>query len=73
MKKEKLKVKFPHYWMCSPCAKKMGGVFPNGHVCTVMEGVCKYCNEARVTLVPWVDFNWPKDNTHDSVAKVTRD
>lgn len=65
--------KLEHYFMCFECADKMGGIFPEGHVCTVTEGECPYCHDKNVTLVPWVDFNWPKDKKKDKTAKVSRD
>lgn len=66
-------MKFEHYWMCMKCAKKMGGVFPKGHVCTAISSECPYCSDENVTCVPWVDFNWPKDKKTDLKAKVSRD
>jgi hypothetical protein len=66
------KDKFPHYWLCQSCAEAMGGVLPEG-ACTVMRGECRYCKIDGVTLIPWVDFNWPKDKQADAIAKVTRD
>lgn len=50
--------KFRHYWMCWSCADKMGGKFPEGHVCTVTSGKCLYCETEDVTLIPYVDFDW---------------
>ena len=59
--------------MCNQCAEKMGGIFPKGHVCTVMKGTCLYCDNKDQVLIPWVDFNWPKDNEIDVYAKAGRD
>lgn len=66
-------MKFKHYYMCSDCAKDKGGVFPEGHVCTVMRGECPYCKTQDVILIPWVDFNWPMDYDKDKAAKGNRD
>lgn len=51
-----------HYWLCIDCAKEKGGIFPEGHVCTVMKGECPYCKKDK-TIVPWVDFDWPDVRT----------
>jgi hypothetical protein len=67
------KLKIIDYWMCQKCANKAGGVFPKGHVCTVTHGQCKYCSTKDVTLIPWVDFDWPKEKVKDSAAKRGRD
>lgn len=52
-----------HYWLCEPCANKFGGKFPERHIFTVTVGECKHCHEKDVTLIPWVDFNWPNEKT----------
>lgn len=62
-----------HYWLCEPCAESKGGIFPAGHTCTVMLGKCPYCKKKQCTLIPWVDFNWPKDKVKDKTAKANRD
>lgn len=51
------------YWMCGDCATKFGGEFPEGHVCTVTYGTCAYCKKSDVTLIPYVDFDWPLRKT----------
>lgn len=62
------------YWLCSTCATENGGVFPDGHVCTVISGKCSVCNSGvETTLIPWVDFDWPKSREEDAVAKIARD
>lgn len=66
-------MKFEHYYMCIDCAKDKGGVFPEGHVCTVTKGECPYCKAQDVVLIPWVDFNWPMDYDKDKIAKGNRD
>lgn len=66
-------MKFPHYEMCNSCAIKMGGIMPEDTVCTVSEGTCEYCKRPDQILVPWVDFNWPKDKKTDTKAKMNRD
>lgn len=62
-----------HYWLCGKCAIKKGGIFPKGHVCTAIQGQCLYCKKKEVTLIPWVDFNWPKNNKKNIRAKINRD
>ena len=64
---------FEHYWLCWACADIRGGVFPEGHVCTVKQGTCPYCKTEETTLIPWVDFDFPKDKKKDAVAKGNRD
>jgi hypothetical protein len=51
--------KFPHYWLCSECADAKGGKWPEGHVATVTHGECPYCKTPDVTIIPYVDFDWP--------------
>jgi hypothetical protein len=48
-----------------------GGIFPEGHVCTVCYGECKICGE-KGTIIPWVDYNW-KDKKDNLTAHVCRD
>lgn len=62
-----------HYWGCKECFESMGGKFPEGHVCTMTMGKCKYCGIDNLTLIPWVDFDWPKDRQTDLISKVVRD
>ena len=74
LKLKKLRTRpFPHYDMCAACAKDAGGVMKAGHVCTVSHGICEYCGAPGVTLIPWVDFNWPDDAKIDKIAKNNRD
>lgn len=51
-------MKFEHYWICDECATSKGGVWPEGHVCTVQTGTCEYCDAKEVTLIPYVDYDW---------------
>ena len=51
----------------------MGGKWPKGHCATVMNGQCKYCKIKSITIIPWVDFNWPKDLRTTTIAKMNRD
>ncbi len=60
---KKTRPKFPHYWLCSPCATKKGGKWPEGHYATVTHGTCPYCKTQDVTIIPYVDFDWPKIST----------
>jgi len=67
----KLEIIKKHYWACDKCNTNAGGVFPEGHVCTMTEGECKVCGDTDVMLIPWVDYNW--DNKQDDmVAKLNR-
>lgn len=70
--KNSLRDKFPHYWMCGQCAKDKGGVWPEGHVCTMVYDTCKYC-DIPGPLAPWVDYNWPKDRESEVAAHEMRD
>jgi hypothetical protein len=65
-------MKFEHYAHCQPCSEKMGGKLSEGCI-TVWSGECPVCKEFPVTLIPWVDFNWPKDIKTDKIAKLNRD
>lgn len=69
-----MKNKFPHYHMCEDCGIEKGGNLDGAIGITVISGICKYCElPIEQMLIPWVDFNWPKDKQSDRVAKVTRD
>lgn len=72
-KKSNLPTKFPYYYMCWACAEAKGGVWPKGHCATAHQGTCEYCGTKGTTLIPYVDFNWPKDPDTDKVAKRNRD
>jgi hypothetical protein len=61
------------YWACDQCMKKAGGIYPEGHICTVTYGTCAICQKKDQTLIPWVDYNWPKDKSVDWVARGSRD
>ena len=52
-----------NYWLCNECAEKNGGKFPEDHVCTVIKGSCPICNTENITLIPWLDFDWPRVST----------
>lgn len=60
------------YWNCQECTEAAGGIFPEDHVCTVTYGECPVCGVSS-TLIPWVDFDWPKDKANDKKAKLNRD
>ncbi len=69
-----VKTKFHHYHMCGDCGIKMGGKLDEDRAITVIIGICKYCEvPIKQTLIPWVDFNWPKDLKTDRAAKINRD
>lgn len=57
---------FPHYWICSFCAKQKGGIWPKNHVATMAAKQCEYCNGEHQTeqfIAPWVDYDWPTCKT----------
>lgn len=67
-------LKFPHYWLCDTCAHEKGGVWPAQHVATGTTGDCKYCGLKNTSLMPWVDYNWPKEDKRTNfIAAVNRD
>lgn len=66
-------MKFEHYAHCQTCSENMGGKLPEICHITVWSGECPVCKESNVTLIPWVDFNWPKDLESDEIAKLSRD
>lgn len=64
---------FPYYWICFECAKARGAVWPEGHVATMTEITCKYCNgknQKEIFIAPWVDYNWPNKNTTKMAEKL---
>ena len=44
-------------YVCSECAKKMGGKWPKGHCATCHTGTCPYCGKEK-GLVSIGDYNW---------------
>jgi hypothetical protein len=69
-----IKKRFPHYWLCADCAKKQGGELKDAMGITVLHGICKYCElPIEQMLIPWCDFNWPKEKSIDAAAKAGRD
>lgn len=59
---------FPHYWICTACAKERGGVWPERHVATLAAKMCLYCNGGKQLpterfIAPYVDYNWPNLDT----------
>jgi hypothetical protein len=72
-KKIKDELTFPHYWICDICAHLKGGVWPPGHVATVCVGRCLYCGIDGLTIIPYVDFDWPKDKNLTARCKNSRD
>lgn len=69
----KLNKKLPHYWLCAQCAEEKGGVMEDDRGITVCAGDCPYCGDKNVALIPWVDYNWPKDRDLNTRAKTNRD
>lgn len=60
------------YWKCKACHEKDGGVADDLGACTMILKECPDCG-IKQCLIPWVDFNWPKDGKKDLEAKVGRD
>lgn len=53
-----------HYWACSNCMKRAGGVWIEGHVATAKtNATCGVCGTEGVTTIPWVDYTWPKETS----------
>lgn len=68
--------RFSHYWICDACAKERGGVWPDGHVATVADIPCKYCDDKNRVgpSAPYIDYDWPRESyAFNKKAKVMRD
>jgi hypothetical protein len=54
----------------------MGAVMPPGSG-TVTLDTCKYCDGKKqkpgAPVIPWVDFDWPKDAKATITARMNRD
>lgn len=61
------------YYACDACLQAAGGKPIPGHIFTVSEGTCEVCGAKDVTLIPWVDFSYPKDKKINTIAKANRD
>lgn len=44
--------------ICSECAKKNGGEWPEGHVASFWPGKCSACGD-EASCCCTTDFNWP--------------
>jgi hypothetical protein len=53
---------FPHWHICESCAFKRGAEWgkDGGIGITVVRGICKYCKQEHLTLIPLSDFEWPE-------------
>jgi len=49
-------------YLCSECAEKLGGTWPDVHCATFHCAVCDVCKEQK-SLANVGDWNWP-DNKH---------
>ena len=58
---------FPYNGICSDCTKDRGGIAPEGHTCTAMTTICRYCNKEKI-VANIGDWNWP-----DGVERGGRD
>jgi hypothetical protein len=60
-------VDFPFYEICSQCAEKLGGKWPEGHIATMVLKTCEYCggkNQKEGEFIsPYVDYDWPAKKT----------
>ena len=73
-KKATLKDIKKHYWCCRDCATEAGGELFDTMGITMTEGMCKICKTDNVTLIPWVDFDWPTATDNSNlIAKISRD
>lgn len=48
----------PHSYICSECAEKKGGKWPEGHCATFHHSDCPYCEKPKA-LANVGDWNWP--------------
>lgn len=63
-----------YYSACHDCNIKQGGVTPKNQMAvTCSMGTCPYCKRKEQTLIPWVDYDWPKDKTLTAHARAQRD
>jgi len=54
-------------YICNECATKLGGLVPEGHVCTAHQARCPICDETA-TLHNVGDWDWP-----DGIPRGIRD
>jgi hypothetical protein len=57
----KQKLSWDKQTICTDCAEELGGVWPEGHLATMWNGVCDYCNK-ETTCCSIGDWNWKKEN-----------
>lgn len=50
----------PHSYLCSKCADKLGGQWPDGHVATFHHDTCPYCGKGE-SLCCVTDYLWKGD------------
>lgn len=62
MKIPKISRKRPY--ICSYCAQKKGGIWPEGHCATIHIGKCDYCKKEK-SLASIGDYNWDKQSFLD--------
>lgn len=48
--------------ICVPCAKEMGGKWPDGHCATFWAGTCGYCKE-ETSCCDVTDWKWDKKDS----------
>lgn len=58
-------------WVCTPCAEKAGGIWPNGHVGTFHNGICHVCGELKAVTEPR-DFGYPKLKVNKNAVELSR-
>jgi DNA-directed RNA polymerase subunit RPC12/RpoP len=49
-------------YICSACARRLGAIWPRGHVATFHEAICPECKEPK-SLASVDDWNWPTTST----------
>jgi len=49
-------------WLCSTCARKLGGAWPRGHLATITSGPCEVCRKDSAITTPG-DWDWPDGKT----------
>jgi hypothetical protein len=56
--------------ICSPCANKHGGKWPEGHIASFWDDLCPHCNK-RTSVACTFDWTWrygvPKVNEKPAV------
>lgn len=54
--------------ICSDCAEKLGGEWPEGHCATFWTGECGYCNQKKMCCCV-TDYKWDKQDSFSGVRE----